>query len=621
VDKDIVHESSRRSQKGIVEIWPLVEPDKEEKPDPWMAPVDMAPANAPHRKLARKIADAVKSWIGRRRIGGSGRDVTAGDILILVRRRSALFDAIISELRRNAIPVAGADRLILRENIAVLDTVALANFVLLPEDDYSLACLLKSPLVNAPLGEEELFDLCHRRGNASLWQRLQCDQSEQCRVLSAQLSGWIARAALVPPYEFLAGAVQPRLLAIAARLGSEAKDALDAFLQSALDHGRNRAPSLSSFISWFQQSEIEIKRDMEHGRGEVRVMTVHGAKGLEAPIVFLPDTAGIPQRTNARDQVLEVPIGNGGRKIPVWAVPKLRNSQKMDALRQLAEEAGIEEFHRLLYVAMTRARDELYVCGYRNSRKPASGNWFERVKDELLKLEDMRELPDGQGWRMGADPVPGDGPAKERRWPVKRPQWIGAPVRQEPTEAWASVTRLAAGDQDRVPASQEVRDRGSLIHRLLQVLPDVPENDRPALAQMIVARAKQPSAIANEALALLAHPLLAPLLRGEALAEVSLSAPLPDLGVTVSGRIDRLIVGPNEVTIVDYKSDHQWPLGPEQVPVRYARQMALYRAVMENAYPGRGIHCVLVWTAAPQVMELPSSFLDRTLTKLKSART
>lgn len=618
---EITHQSSRGQEHGWVELWPLIEPDEKQEPEPWTAPVDLVPSNAPSRKLARRIAETISGWIGTRHIGSSDRVVTPGDILILVRKRNEFFDAVISELRRHAIPVAGADRLKLRESIAVLDLLALASFVVMPEDDYSLACVLKSPLVNAPLTESELFELSYGRENQSLWQMLRASPTPTHQAMAGEISLWLASANAVPPFEFFASVVQARRQAIMARLGTEVNDPLNALLQAALDHGRNHVPSLAAFLGWFKSSDLEIKRYMDQARGEVRVMTVHGAKGLEAPIVILPDTSAVPERrSQARDQLLELPIGNGQHKIPLWAVPKVRDSSKMQDLKALAENASIEEFHRLLYVAMTRARDELYVCGYHGTRKPRPGNWHELIKAQLLQMPETRQLPEDM-LRYGVEPRWAETTVAATRQDAALPSWIAQSVPAPQALRSSTITNLAKDGEGSGRLDQDAVDRGNVIHRLLQLLPDAPEEEWSALAKHIVKRSGQPAAVAEQVIGLLGHEALAPLLRGDALLEVALSATLPNFATTVNGRIDRLIVDDHNITIIDYKTDQRWPQRLHDVPASYARQMALYREVLRGAYPGREVSCILVWTAAPAVMALPSSFLDQALSRLMAART
>ena len=614
----LVHESNRPDDRGIVEIWPLVEPDEKDDDAPWTAPVDREPANSPRRKLARRIATTLKSWIGGRTIGTSDRLIQAGDILVLVRKRDSLFDALISELRKAGVPVAGADRLTLVENIAILDLLALAGFALLPDDDYALACVLKSPLMATPLSEDQLFAIAHGRGARPLWDSLQHSTEACCVTAKESLAAPMMLAGIVRPYEFFATILQESRKRIVARLGGEANDALDAFLQSALDFERGHCASLAAFVDWFVSGDVEIKRNMEQGAGEVRIMTVHGAKGLEAPIVILPDTTAVPDG-RTQPQLLMIPSGNSGRKLPLWRVPKLFESPGITGLKQQAGDARDEEYRRLLYVAMSRARDELYICGYRGTNEPSDGCWYNLVSNALRP--NMRPIADGEGWRLGVDPhytAQSQAPAKVR---IPLPHWCeraASPESKAPGRS--SVTGVSRGDNAMTPEQKRSRERGIVIHRLLQVLPDTSPSERTALAQRVVARAGHREDLADAVLALLDHPAIAGLLASEGMSEVALSANLPQLGLTVSGRIDRLIIADDGILIVDYKTDRAPPERVEFTPPDYLRQMALYRAVMLEAYPGRPVRTALVWTSGPYVMEIPIGLLDRALPGNPAAR-
>jgi ATP-dependent helicase/nuclease subunit A len=264
--------------------------------------------------LAQQLAATIKGWIGKRMLPARNRAVQPGDILILVRQRNSFFDAMIRALWNEQVPVAGADRLKLGENIAVLDLVALAQFAIMPEDDHALACLLKSPLLQHPLSEDQLIDIAAARGGASLWQSLCARDAEPFRSAVAFLHRLIGDAPSARPFEFFSAILGPARLRIVSRLGSEANDAIDAFLDRALEYEETHGTSFAGFVNWFQAGEIEIKRNMEQGSGEVRVMTVHGAKGLEAPIVILPDTTSTPEQGRGESLLMLEGGGHTGGK-------------------------------------------------------------------------------------------------------------------------------------------------------------------------------------------------------------------------------------------------------------------------------------------------------------------
>jgi ATP-dependent helicase/nuclease subunit A len=610
---DAVHESNRRGEPGSVDIWPLAEPDAREEVEPWHVPVDREPAHAPHRKLARHIAATVKSWIGRRLIATGNRPVRPGDILILVRTRNRFFDALIRELRNADVPVAGADRLKLMENLAVLDLIALARFCLNERDDHSLACLLKSPLLDRPFTEEEVFEVAWQRGRTSLWERIAGSPTPHCAAAAARLSRWRTAARALAPFEFFAGVLNETRRAFLARLGSEAKDALDAFLSKTLDYEASRNGSLQGFVHWFAAGEIEIKRNMEQAAGEVRIMTVHGAKGLEAPIVILPDTVAKPDERTASALLMI------DQRLPLWRIPGAFESEALARFRAGARSARDFEYRRLLYVAMTRARDELHVCGWRGKTEPKPDCWYNLVAAALKPR--MRELAGQAGWRMGDDPVwCADAAAAAPEGPGQVPGWALRPPAPEPRgRETAAASRLIDGGQ-RTAARRTAIERGVAIHRILQLIADVAPDGRAGFLSRIAARYGFGEALAAEVAALIARPHLERLFAPGGLSEVPVVAAVAELGATVSGRIDRLVIDEESVLAVDYKSDRDWPASPDAIRPEYAAQMAAYRAALAALYPGRPIRCAILWTSPALYMELPAPLLDAALPPLSSRR-
>nr|HET7859518.1 double-strand break repair helicase AddA [Caldimonas sp.] len=348
---ELRHMAHREGAAGLVELWPVVTAPDVADADPWDAPLDYVGSASPPAVLARQIVDTIQGWLRNREVLESrGRPIGAGDILILVRRRDAFFEEIVRALKRADIPVAGADRMVLAEQIAVMDLVALGAFALLPSDDLTLATVLKGPLFG--FDDDDLFRLCYQRQSA-LWQTLRARalESDKWRRAADALVALLARADRTPPFEFysavLDGDGRRRFLA---RLGTEASDPIDEFLALALSYERQHAPSLQGFLDWFERGAAEVKRDMEQGRDEVRVMTVHGAKGLEADIVFLPDTCSAP--TGRNDQ--RILWSDGDTPMPFWPVRAAEDCVLSADLRGAARSAREREYRRLLYVATTR---------------------------------------------------------------------------------------------------------------------------------------------------------------------------------------------------------------------------------------------------------------------------
>ena len=587
------HEPNRREAEGVVEIWPLVEPEEKQDPDPWQAPVDREPSHSPRRRLARKLATTIKGWIGRRMLSGHKRPVAAGDILILVRKRDAFFDAMIRALWNENVPVAGADRLQLGENIAVLDLVALAQFAIVPEDDHALACLLKSPVLARAFSEDELIAVAGGRGALSLWQSLCARAEEPGRSAVEFLRPLIDLAPSARPFEFFSTILAQARMRFVSRLGSEANDAIDAFLDRALEYEETHGTSLAGFVNWFQAGEIEIKRNMEQGSDEVRVMTVHGAKGLEAPIVILPDTTSSEQPRG--DSLLMLEGGNGATRLPLWVVPRLEAAREVETLKEERKAEVTAEHYRLLYVAMTRARDELYVCGYSGSHKPPENCWYNTVANALAG-----GMPGAEGWRMGDAPVMAEAAAEARAVaPRALPAWIGrdAPA---PAGAGAAAPRRA---------SRRV-ERGLLIHRILENLAEVPASGHAAHIDGAVRRAGQDPALAVQLKALIAEPMVAELLSADGHSEASILLQRPD-GSRERRRIDRLVVTPDGILVADYKTDRQVPAEAAACNPEYLMQMAIYRDALRLTAPGVPVRVCLLYTEAPRLFMLPDALLDR----------
>jgi len=605
--RDWVHESNRRAIRGVVEIWPLVEPLDKEDGDVWTAPVDREPAQSPRRRLAAQLAETIRNWIGRRIIAATGRTVQPDDILVLVQKRNVFFDALIRELRQRNVPVAGADRLKLAENIAVQDLMALAAFCLMTEDDHALACVLKSPILARPLGEEELMAIAIGRGTQTLWQTLSGSADPACRAAAAELGRLVAIAPSSRPYDFLAGLLVDSRMRFLSRLGSEANDALDALLGQAMRFEEDHPATLAGFVNWFAAGETEIKRNMEQASGEVRIMTVHGAKGLEAPIVILADTATAPD-TRQQPPLLLVEAAGRDVKLPLWPLAGLPDSVAITALKRRASELQAEEYRRLLYVAMTRARDELYICGYTGRQAVKSDCWHELAVQGLGPI--MREVEDGIR-RLGPDPVYVPAQASPAAAAVDVPSWVTRPAPAEENASPRTVSSLLeAVAAEAGPGRDAAARRGIVIHRILQLLPDTPPDSRAALAQRLMARAGHAPQAAASVLAMLERPEMQDIFAPGGLSEIPLAVELPGLG-KVMGRIDRLVVAPERILAVDFKTGQRVPAGPSDLDPAHVQQMAAYREALRRIHPGTAVVLALLYTEAPKLLILDDDLLDR----------
>ncbi len=390
-----VHDALGDAAPALVDLWKLEEPDTREAIEGWDAPFDAVSETSPEVRLARRVQGEIRSLIDAGTMTGSAnrrRPLRYGDVLILVRRRGRAFDAIIQALKHAGIPVAGADRLKLTEHIAVIDLMNLADALLLPSDDLALAVALKSPLFG--LDDDDLLRIAPDR-KGSLREALtdhaqETDKdNDKLRLALNRLEDCERRFAQQTPFTFYAwllGGDKGRAR-ILGRLGPEANDALDEFLELALSYEQKAPASLQGFMAWLRAADTEVKRDMEIARDEVRVMTVHGSKGLEASVVFLVDTTTSPSDTQ-RMNLIRMPQGNAAPDAPgvvLWAGRKADDPPAVATARAAMKDDTEDEYRRLLYVAMTRAADRLIVGGVlpgnRNAVRELS--WYDLITKGL----------------------------------------------------------------------------------------------------------------------------------------------------------------------------------------------------------------------------------------------
>ncbi|WP_306222285.1 double-strand break repair helicase AddA [Bosea beijingensis] len=631
-----IHDTVRRSAPGTVDIWPLAADDTGEPPDAWTTPVDAPERRSGTVKLAERIAGTLQRWHRDRR-DDLGHPFAAGDVMILLRQRGALFEAIVKALKDAGVPVAGRDRLTLAEHPAVEDLVVLGRALLLPDDDLTLATALKTPLID--LDDDDLLRLAPTR-KGSLRAALQEAAATEPRyaVAEAKLVRWTQQAGRQGPFRFIADLLGPgggRNLALA-RLGAEAGDALDAFLNAALDHERRYGPSLAGFLQHVAGSAADVKRDLSASAGEVRVMTVHGSKGLEAKIVILADL-GVEPGARRLPKILAVPTPSGDL-VPLWPPASAEDVQATAAAKAGVVAQMVEEHHRLLYVAMTRAEDRLIVCGAQVKGEAPPGSWYAMIEQGLMQ-SDAGLQPIGEGEDttlrfMVSPPSSAEeeaGRSEGETTPRTVPDWLGKRVvrEAEPLPPLKPSSALTAADGDERPGDgpflAEAAAAGRLAHLLLQVLPGVPEMRRLATAEALAEarggalRTERRATIVTDALQLLAAPALAGLFAPDALAEVPVagSIHLPDGEArTVSGRIDRLAVTPDSVIVADFKTTARPPRAVDAIPVTTIAQLAAYAALMRAIYPGRTVRALAIYTASLTCFELDSSRLDAALAGL-----
>jgi len=635
-----LHEALPDAGPSQIDLWELSVADEKQDIEGWRAPFDGVPVTSAEVKLSKRI----QSEIGRLVAGGTmtgrlgnRRRLSYGDVLVLVRRRGNLFDAVIQAIKHAGIPVAGADRLKLTEHIAIIDLMNLADALLLPQDDLALAVALKSPLFN--LDEDELFRLAWNR-KGSLRDALTAHAAESGNFRSAleRLAECERRFRTETPFSFFAwllGGDQGRAR-ILRRLGHEANDALDEFLELAMSYERKAPASLQGFMAWLRAADTEVKRDMEISRDEVRVMTVHGAKGLEAPVVIMADTTTSPSDTQ-RLRLIHLLQGNGGKAV-VWAGRKAEDPPCVAEARDAMLEETEHEYRRLLYVAMTRAADRLIVAGCMpgNRNSVRADSWYDLIKRGLANSGlDLQEIPAGDGvvksYRRAEDATRETGIVLDAgaSTPPSLPEWLYTPAapaqtidpRLRPSDAGADEGKTFRSGESLALRARALQ-RGTLVHRLLQSLPDIaPERRRDAALGYLARNAGgwsdgECAALAESVLALVGNPLFAPVFASGSRAEVSIAGRLDRPGrppALVSGQIDRLAVTPTEVLIVDFKTNLAPPSLPAGAPSAYVRQLALYRAILQKLYPQRLVRAALLWTETPELMEIPAPALDAQL--------
>ncbi len=630
-----VHEAWKADVPSVVELWPSIEPTQAEQDGrDWKLPLDATDAQEPAAVLAQRIARMIATWLrpdSQERVHDDRlgqRPIRAGDIMILVRKRGALFNAVIRALKENFVPVAGADRLQLTDHLAVMDLITLGRALLLPDDDLSLACVLKSPLFN--LNDDDLLALAPKRELAPLADQLSLSSDPRHQNAHARLSAWRELVKQTSPFQFYAHVLSADhgRRDFIARLGPEAGDALDEFLRLALSHERDHVASLATFLADIEGADISIKRDMEAAGDSVRVMTVHAAKGLEAKIVLLPDTCSKPSRHGSqRTNLLSWPTPGGD--ILFWSKSS-KDPEVLSDARVGDDEVDLAEHRRLLYVALTRAEERLYIMG---AGMPQAGCWHEMIQTALQPMMSDVAAPwsaDENVLRY-ADQSFEQASAAAFEEPVTaqytKPVWLDQPAHFErmPDLPISPSSALAAADQFDAPAQKSdlAKERaiyGSHMHALLQHLPNVASEKRRALGQMFVdARAQNLSkdqriSLLNEALGVLEDPAVAEIFAHPARAEVSIAGrvALPNgRFVDIVGQIDLIVETPDEIVIVDFKTGTSKSLA--DTPEPYAAQLALYGATLAALYPKHTIRALLIWTAKPTIVELPPARLEKAL--------
>ena len=654
-DKTLKHGVDRAGHAGSVELWPILQVEKAQPPPDWAPPEQAVDAEGAAPRLATAIARRIEQMIsaetlparveqGKEDAQPQGRPIRPGDILMLLRarKRGGFAAALVRELKKLSIPVGGIDRMILADELPVQDMLALAAWLLLPDDDLNLAALLKSPLIG--LDEKQLFTLAQpRRGSLHAALMAHRGSASDFGRVADWLSVQAAQLDFITPYGLFAdvlgapGPLDPRAgrARMLARLGPDAGDPLDELLNAALEHEKLNPPSLQGFVHWLRQGGAEIKREAEAAGDVVRIMTVHGAKGLQAPIVILPDTT-----RKAQDRKTLRWFEDGDEALPVWA-PQVTGfaAPALTAQRQADQAREAEEEHRLLYVALTRAEDRLIICGWNGAQKLREGCWYDLVAQGFRRLPGIQECAfDNGAFGASADGFGEEPKLLSLRIPQTAPPRLEDPIvataaeARPPAWAWQKLAEEAPSGSlapSALPGEQETpaaaprpaQDplglrfrRGRLVHALLQSLPEHPEAGWEELSRRFLARrapglsAAEQETTLQEVLDLLRQGWMRAALGAGSLAEAPLAGEVN--GRLIAGQVDRLKVEADRVLVLDYKTNRPPPEQVADVAPLYLRQMAAYRALLRAAFPGRVVECALVWTYGARFMALPDAVLD-----------
>lgn len=598
-NEEAFHIPHRDKAAGRVEIYPLIKDEKKEEDSPWFIPSKkQKEIPSALKQTAQDIADKIEQMIkGKELLPSRGTPIEAKDIMILVRKRTGDFiNTLVRLLKEKGIPVAGVDRLALKEHTAVIDLLSLGNFLLLPEDDLTLAALLKSPLFNVT--EEELYDLCSKRGQNSLYRQIQL----QNRPLYERLKQIADLTDTVTPFSLFSYVLGPLggKASFLKRLGQDAAEALDEFLNLALDYEQNNTPSLQTFLQWIQNNDIVIKRDLDQGDlNAVRIMTVHGSKGLQGNIVFLPDTRG---RLANMDDCLFWEKG-----VPLYVPNKETMLPETVRMKEKMQKAAQEEYRRLLYVALTRAKDRLYIYGYDKQKKAADYNWYDMITSSLsgydaakpyILFNEQREMP----------PLK---PAEEKQEAkVREPAWLSRPPVSEPAPSKPlSPSKLAEEEPPSPSPVEEKRAlallRGTYLHLLLQKLPQLsPEKWEKTARVLRPEELPEETALsgAEKVFRLLQDERFKEMFGPNSLAEAPL---IGTIGTQVfSGQVDRLVVKEDEILLIDYKTNQHPPKNKNEISPLYKTQVIAYKEILKNIFPDKKIRPFLLWTETLDLMEL-----------------
>ena len=623
------HIAFRDDAGGRVELWPSIKDEEDDQPDPWLPPIDRVKTKSAQDRLAVKIADKIASMIKNDILESEGRKIEPQDIMILLRKRTPFFEKLVRELKTRDVPVTGLDRMIIKDQISVMDLIALGDFLLLPEDDLNLAGLLKSPLFG--FDEDEIYDVCFGRKDATVWDSLRTkaegkNGKEKYAKTVETLRNLLGMADMVLPsrlFGYVLGALDGRRKIIK-RLGFDADDALAEFMNLVLDFEKNNTPSLQGFLTWLKHRDVKLKKDLEQGDVKaVRITTVHSSKGLEAPIIFLPDTKSLIGGNKNKLYWVEDEIG----EIPLWFASANDLPLPMKEKKEEVKAEEKKESRRLLYVAITRPKDRLYITAWnrRNAKKNKNNEenkkqkegdtWYDLISESFDKTQSFADK-DGEVFFISSPQkaVVKNSDVREEKMRASLPSWVTKKAKEEPLPLKPLAPSKIGIEDDAIAPSPFVTARsgaiqkGKIIHKLLQFLPEVPFDKREQIiANYLELNANEWSKterenVAKEVMNVLSEESLKCFFGEGSKAEVPIIGMLGD--EAFSGQVDRLWIGEKEVIIIDYKTNQNVPTRLEEVPKLYKKQLSVYKELLAKLFKEKTVKAYILWTQNLSLMEI-----------------
>lgn len=615
-----------RKEDGYIEIWPLMEPEPHDPPVAWKPAVENRLAFSPRQRLALCIAQRIQYYLKHPPfLKSKNRALQPSDIMILVRRRSGFVDELNAYLKSMHIPSSGIDRLTINDHIAVQDMIAFMRFFLLPQDDLSLACFLKSPI--GGWNDDDLFDLCHDREHLSLWQKIQ--NMRNTKPLYQTTYDFINRFQQYfydeGLYSFFQRLYNEKIIghttitgkqAFLSRLGQECEDVLTEFSNIVLNYESQHGPSKQLFLSWFDQSEIEVKRDLQsQNQDVVRIMTIHASKGLQAPIVFLPDTVQTPNKT---DQLL---LSEKNDEHDVFWIPKkCFFTQAAQKIADEKKEKQRHEYNRLLYVAMTRAEDMLFIGGWKSQREESDHSWYHSVKHSISEYQDTYKAEFSFDPSLGSILCIGKAPDVS----TKEQKTKNIQKRAHLVPDWTKPAILSSPNNKQRNKKTSLTDQtslhwGTVIHKLLLALPHIEQKKQQTFIHSYLKKNdkvipfEKANRLSQNLNSIFSNPRYGRFFEATSKGELPLIGQLIMDGkeVTISGQIDRYYEDENTIAIIDYKSDQKVPTSQFDIPEQYQKQLLKYKMLLANKSPHKKIECFILWIMEPSLMLVDPDALYR----------